>query len=75
MPHINIKCYPGKTEEQKRLLAEKVTEDIIEIFNTRAEAVSVTIQEVPQEEWSTVYKTEIAANKANLYKEPGYTCE
>lgn len=32
MPHVNIKCYPGKTEEQKRKLAEKITEDIMEIM-------------------------------------------
>ena len=29
MPHIEIKCFPGRTEEQKALLANKLAEDAI----------------------------------------------
>ncbi|MBQ4190226.1 MAG: tautomerase family protein, partial [Clostridiales bacterium] len=24
MPHVTIKCYPGRSEEQKKLLAQKI---------------------------------------------------
>lgn len=27
MPHVEIKCFSGRTEEQKRRCAEKVAED------------------------------------------------
>lgn len=30
MPHIEIKCYPGRTEEQKKKCAEEVTKAITE---------------------------------------------
>jgi len=26
MPHVEIKCFPGRTENQKKLCAEKVSE-------------------------------------------------
>ncbi len=28
MPHVEIKCYPGRTEEQKKACATKIAEDI-----------------------------------------------
>lgn len=27
MPHVEIKCFPGRTEEQKKLCAEKIVAD------------------------------------------------
>jgi 4-oxalocrotonate tautomerase len=30
MPHIEIKCFPGRTEEQKKLCAERITEVVAE---------------------------------------------
>lgn len=74
MPHVNIKCYPGRTEEQKRLLAERITKDVVEIFQTNPDSVSVAIQDVSQEEWDEeVWDKEIEPQKEFLYKEPGYT--
>ena len=32
MPHVEIKCFPGRTEEQKTRCAEKIAEDIAEIL-------------------------------------------
>lgn len=33
MPHISIKCYSGRTEEQKRILAEQITKDVMEVMS------------------------------------------
>ncbi|MBQ5471036.1 MAG: tautomerase family protein, partial [Treponema sp.] len=30
MPHVEIKCFPGRSEEQKRNCAEKISEIIAE---------------------------------------------
>lgn len=74
MPHVNIKCYPGKTGEQKRRLAEKITEDITEIMEVTEEGVSIIIEEIPEEEWKNiVWKKEISNKREMLYKFPGYS--
>ena len=73
MPHIVVKCYPGRTEEQKKEAAEKITKVIEETFGSKASSISVVIQEVAPEDWKEqVWDTEIAPNAEALYKEPGY---
>ncbi len=73
MPHIEIKCYPGRTKEQKKALAEKITEDVVNIFKTEESSVTVAIYDVSQEEWKEqVWDKQIGPNLGNLYKEPGY---
>ena len=46
MPHIVMKCYPGRTEEQKALCAEKMAESIAETMGCPVSAVSVSIEEI-----------------------------
>jgi len=76
MPHVEIKCYPGRTEEQKKLCAEKIAEDIAQTLGCGLESVSVAIKEVQQEDWKKeVWDAQIVADKEVLYKVPGYTCE
>ncbi|MEF2879438.1 MAG: tautomerase family protein [Blautia sp.] len=73
MPHVNIKCYPGRTKEQKQLLAERITKDIVEIFNTDEKNVSIAIQDIPQDQWDKeVWDKEIIPQKDFLYKNPEY---
>ncbi|MBP5604428.1 MAG: tautomerase family protein [Ruminiclostridium sp.] len=73
MPHVSVKCYPGRTEEQKRLLAEKITSDVIEIFGAAEETVSVSIRDIDPEKWeSEIVGKEILPEKEYLYKKPGY---
>ena len=76
MPHVEIKCFPGRTEEQKKLCAEKIAEDIAKTLGCRLESVTVAIKEVPEKDWKKeVWEAQIVADKDLLYKEPGYTCE
>ena len=76
MPHVEIKCYPGRTEEQKRRCAEEVTKAISETMGCDASSVSIAIKEIEKEEWKAkVWDTQIAPEQEDLYKKPGYTCE
>lgn len=74
MPHVEIKCFPGRTEEQKIKCAEEVTKAITETMGCAASSVSVAIKEIDQDDWKEkVWDKEIAPD-SNLYKKPGYTC-
>lgn len=74
MPHVEIKCFPGRTEEQKRKCAEKIAEDISEMLDCKLSTVSVAIKEVEQKTWKEdVWEKVIMAEKDCLYKEPGYS--
>jgi 4-oxalocrotonate tautomerase len=73
MPHISVKMFPGKTEEQKQEFAAKVVEAAKAIFGSTDASLSVAISEVEPPEWdATVYGPDIAANETALYKRPGY---
>jgi len=73
MPHILVKVVPGKSEEQKRRLAEEITKDVIDIFNTKEESVTVGFEEVEKQDWmEKVYRPDIQDKWETLYKKPGY---
>jgi len=73
MPHVVVKMFPGKTEEQKRRLAEEITRAIMNITNKPESSVSIAIEEIAENEWmEKVYDTEIIPNLEKLYKKPGY---
>lgn len=73
MPHVIVKLYPGRTEEQKRRLAEEITKDVVTIAKCSDESVSVAFEEVDQDDWAEkVYRPDILNNEAKLYKKPGY---
>ncbi|HEY9877158.1 MAG TPA: tautomerase family protein [Leptolyngbyaceae cyanobacterium] len=73
MPHITVKLYPGRPEEQKIELAEQITKNVVSLLNCSEASVSVAIEEVKPEDWpEQVYKPEILNNSESLYKKPGY---
>lgn len=75
MPHVEINCYPGRTEEVKQKCAEKIAEDIAATLGCNLSSVSVTIREVPQEDWKArVWDQKITPAGDELYVKPGYTC-
>lgn len=60
MPHVIVKLWPGKTEHQKRLLAERITHDVMDVLNYGEESVSVSLEEVEPQDWSEkVYQPDI----------------
>ncbi|HET8857101.1 MAG TPA: 4-oxalocrotonate tautomerase family protein [Nitrososphaeraceae archaeon] len=51
MPLITVSLYPGRSEEQKRLFAEKITNLAVEIIKTKPEHVIVVFDENPKNNW------------------------
>lgn len=73
MPHVIVKLWPGRSEQQKVRLAEEIVKDVVDIMNCGKDSVSVAIEEVKPEDWAEkVYKPDIVNHSAKLYKEPGY---
>lgn len=76
MPHVIVKVYPGRSEQQKARLAERIVQDVVSTLKIGERSVSVAIQEVSPEEWAEkVYGPDISGNRKNLYREPGYRPE
>ena len=74
MPHVIVKLWPGKSEQQKARLAEKIVEDVTKVLNYGEESVSVAFEEVDSQDWAEkVYQPDIVRNSDRLYKKPGYT--
>lgn len=73
MPHIIVKLYPGRSEEQKVKLADEIAKDVVAIAKCEEKSVSVAFEEIEKEEWpEKVYRPDILDKKDSLYKEPGY---
>ena len=74
MPHVIIKAWPGKTEQQKQTLADRITQDVIEVLGYGEESISVAFEEVNPRDWAAqVYQPDIEQGRGKLYKKPGYT--
>ena len=73
MPHIIVKLWPGRSEEQKARLAEEIVKDVVAVLKSEEKSVSVAIEEIKPEDWpEKVYRPDILGNSEKLYKKPGY---
>ena len=73
MPHVIVKLYPGRTNEQKKQLANEIVKEVVAIVKCEEKSVSVALEEVDQKDWAEkVYKPDIIENRDKLYVEPGY---
>jgi 4-oxalocrotonate tautomerase len=73
-PHVIVKLYPGRSEQQKTQLAEAIVKDVVDIIKCGEESVSVAIEEIKPEDWAEkVYKPDILNAPGKLYKKPGYS--
>ena len=52
MPVVTIEWYEGRSAEQKKEIAEKVTEVISEVGKTPADQVWIKFVESPKSEWA-----------------------
>jgi 4-oxalocrotonate tautomerase len=74
MPHVIVKLWPGKSEEQKVRLAERITKDVMDVLDYGDESVSVAFEEVPAKDWAEkVYRPDIVNKSKKVYKKPGYS--
>lgn len=73
MPHVIVKLYAGKSEQQKARIAEEVTKAIMATTSSAERSVSVSIEDIHPSDWAeTVYKPDILGRPDTLYKKPGY---
>jgi 4-oxalocrotonate tautomerase len=73
MPHVIVKMLTGRSHKQKQQLAEEITKVVMKHTGNSEDAVSVSIEDVDQSDWTEkVYKPDIANNWVKLYKKPGY---
>ena len=52
MPVITIEGYEGRSAEQKREIAEKLTELMVEVGKTQREHVWIRFVDSPKSEWA-----------------------
>ncbi len=73
MPHINIKHFPGITQQQETSLVEGITALLCDTLHCKAGAVSIAMQAVPPEKWlEQVVQKEIESTTEQLVKKPNY---
>lgn len=72
MPHIAIQLYSGRDEETKRRLAQAVQEAASAALARGKEHFSVSIEDIPQDEWKEKVYDKLLLDK-NIVIPPGYT--
>ena len=73
MPHVIVKLWPGRSEKEKKQLADAIVKDVVTFAKCDESSVSVAIEEIKSSDWAEkVYKPDILDNASKLYKKPGY---
>ena len=73
MPHVIVKLYSGRSEQQKQRLAEEMTKAVMTALKSGEDSISVAIEDVEPSDWAEqVYKPDILGKSASIYKKPGY---
>lgn len=75
MPHVIVKMWPGRTEAQKKACAAAVARAVVDtIDDVTDELMSVSIMEIPQEQWDyKINKIDRVDKDAVLYIPKGKT--
>ncbi|QRI64238.1 tautomerase family protein [Shinella sp. PSBB067] len=73
MPHVIVKMVEGRTEEQKRALADALASAVTASLGCGEDLVSVAIEDVRDEDWmASVYVPDIRQRSGTIYRMPGY---
>jgi 4-oxalocrotonate tautomerase len=73
MPHVNLKLYKGRTEEQKKQLTKEFMKSLTSILEVDECYITVAIEDFEASDWpEAVYRPEIENQLEKLYKKPGY---
>jgi 4-oxalocrotonate tautomerase len=73
MPHVIVKLYSGRSEQQKTRLAEAITKAVTTALNQAEESVSVAVEDIAPKDWAEkVYRPDILDKSGTIYKKPGY---
>ncbi len=72
MPHISIKMLKGRTDEQKKMAADKVAEALYEAIGCSKDHISVTVEDYTPEEWQDVFSADVTAKQDKLFRKANY---
>ncbi len=73
MPHVIVKLYSGRSEQQKTALTKAITRAVVESLRASEDSVSVGIEDVDPKDWTErVYKPDVIGRADTIYKKPGY---
>lgn len=73
MPHVIVKMFAGRSEADKKRLADQISLAVVNSIGASESSISVAVEELDPNEWTEkVYDPEIAARPEILYKKPGY---
>ena len=75
MPHVVVKMWPGRTEEQKKACARAVAQAVVDTIDDVTDPLmSVSIMEIPSEEWDgKINKIDRVDKNAVMYIPKGKT--
>lgn len=71
MPHVVIKMYKGRTEEQKKALALTIKDDLIDTLGIGPGHISVAFEDYEPCDWHEVERTEIDGKIDTVYIKGG----
>lgn len=73
MPNISVKMLQGRTEAQKKKLAQDLVEVLSRDLGADPYWITCTIEDYDAQEWQDVFKTEVADKPDEVvYKKPEY---
>lgn len=52
MPMISVEMFEGRTVEQKKMLAQRITEAFASVTGARLDSVQIIFKEVAKENWA-----------------------
>jgi 4-oxalocrotonate tautomerase len=73
MPHVIVKMHSGRSEADKKRLADAINAALKNVLGSKDEAISVAIEDVNPKDWADqVYRSDILDKPKTIYKQPGY---
>jgi 4-oxalocrotonate tautomerase len=71
MPHVIVKLYSGRSEQQNTRLAEEITRTVMAVLKFGEKSISVRIEDIKPEDWAEkVYNPDILSKRETIYKQP-----
>ena len=70
MPHIVVNIWPGRTDETKSILANRLAVTAAEVLEMEATYPSIRIHEVPANEWDEFLRQEYDGNPKREGEQP-----
>lgn len=73
MPHVIVKMFAGRSQDEKQALAVEITRTLKSVLGSSDDSISVAIEDVAPADWTDkVYVSDIQGQPDLIYKKPGY---